>query len=112
MDRLVDHGVIADGIDELVVFNFIRQFSVQQQIARLQEVRFLRQLLYRVATVEKDACRPIDIGDLRLTGGRGNKSGIVGKNALTDESSDINDVRSSTALINGEVDSICIPVDF
>ena len=112
VDRFVDHGVISDGIDELVVFSFVRQFTVQQQIASLQEVRFFRQLLYRVAAVEKDACRPIDVGDLRLAGGRGNKSGIVGKNALTDESSDINDIRSSTALINGEVDSICVPVDF
>ena len=31
VDRFVDHGVIADGIDELVVFSLIRQFAVQQQ---------------------------------------------------------------------------------
>ena len=38
MDGFVDHGVIPNGVDELVVFSLIGQFAVQQKIASLQEV--------------------------------------------------------------------------
>ena len=106
MDGFVDHGVIADGVDELVVFSLIGQFAVQQKIASLQETRFFCQLFDWIAAVEKYACSPINVSDFGLTGSCGNKSGVVGENAFTDESSDINDIRSSTACINGEVDSV------
>ena len=75
MYGFVDHGVISDGVDELVVFSLIGQFAVQQQIASLQETRFFCQLFDWIAAVEKYACSPIYISDFGLTGGCETKPG-------------------------------------
>ena len=56
-----------------------RQFAVKQQIAGLEEVAMLGQLLDRIAAIEQNALVAIDIGDLRFAArGRG-EARIVGE---------------------------------
>ena len=63
---LVHHGVARDAIVEVRLLGGGRQFAVEQQIAGLEEVAVLGQLLDRIAAIEQDAFVAVDIGDLGL----------------------------------------------
>ena len=51
-----------------------RQLALQQQIAHLQEVALLRQLLDRVAAVQQHALVAVDVGDGGLAARRGHEA--------------------------------------
>jgi len=66
----MDHAVVEIGFLRLG-----RQLTVKQQVAGLEEVASLRQLLDRIAAIFQDAGIAVDIGDLGLAAGGGGKPG-------------------------------------
>jgi predicted RNase H-like nuclease len=61
------HAVVEIGLLRLG-----RQLAVEQQVAGLEEVAVLGELLDRIAAVEQDALVAVDVGDLGLAAaGRG-----------------------------------------
>ena len=67
---LVHHGVAGDAIVEVGLLRGGRQLAVEQQVAGLEEVAVLGQLLDRIAAIEQDAFVAVDIGDLGLAARR------------------------------------------
>ena len=65
-DLLVQHGVPHDAEVEFLALRLVRQLAVQQQVADLQEVGFLGQLLNGIAAIQQDALVAVDVGDLAL----------------------------------------------
>ena len=63
---LVDHRVVGDAVVEVGLLRRRRQFAVEQQVAGLEEVAVLGQLLDRIAAIEQDALVAVDEGDLRI----------------------------------------------
>ena len=63
LEILVQHRVALNQSGELIEFNRCRQFSVDEQVAHLDEGRLLRQLLDRVAAVTQDAGVAVNVGD-------------------------------------------------
>ena len=61
---LVHHRVAGDAIVEIVLLRLGRQFAVEQQIADLEEVAVLGELVDRIAAVQQDAFVAVDEGDL------------------------------------------------
>ena len=76
---LVHHGVARDAVVEIGLLGGGRQLAVEQQVAGLEEVAVLGELLDRVAAVEQHALVAVDIGDLRLAARRGGEAGVVGE---------------------------------
>ena len=101
---LVHHRVPVDAVVEVGLLRRGRQFAVEQQVASLQEVAMLGELLDRIAAIEQNAFVAIDIGDLGFAArGRG-KARIVGKHAaLAVELRNIDDVGSDRPGINRHV---------
>ena len=62
----MQQGVPLDLVGELVQLLGGRQFTVDQQVADLDEGRLLGELLDRVAAVAQDAGVAVDVGDRRL----------------------------------------------
>ena len=96
---VMHHGVARDAIVEIRLLGGGRQLSVEQQVAGLEEVAVLGELIDRVAAIEQDALVAVDIGDLRLgCCGRG-KAGIVGEHpGLAIELGDVDDARADGAF--------------
>ena len=61
---LVHHGVARDAVVEIGLLRRGRQLAVEQQVAGLEEVAVLGELLDRIAAIEQDALVAVDIGDL------------------------------------------------
>ena len=61
---LVHHRVARDAIVEIGFLRRGRQFAVKQQIAGLEEVAVLGELVDRIAAIEQDAFVAVDEGDL------------------------------------------------
>ena len=61
---LVHHRVVGDAVVELGLLRRGRQLAVEQQVADLEEVAVLGQLLDRVAAIEQHALVAVDVGDL------------------------------------------------
>ncbi len=62
--RLVQHRVATDVVDEFLELRLLRQLAVQQQVADLHVAALLGQLLDGVATMQQHAGIAVDIGDL------------------------------------------------
>ena len=92
--RVVELGLLRGG----------RQFAVQQQVADLQEIAVLGQLLDRIAAIEQDALVAVDVGDVGFAArGRG-EAGIVGEDAgLAVELADVDHIRPDRAVENREL---------
>ena len=67
---LVHHRVVGDAVVEIGLLGGGRQFAVEQQIAGLEEIAVLGQLLDRIAAIEQNAFVAVDIGDLGLAARR------------------------------------------
>jgi hypothetical protein len=67
---LVQQRVLGDLAGEVRQLRLGGQLAVDQQVADLEEVRMLRQLLDRVTAVAQDARVAVDIGDFRRAGRR------------------------------------------
>ena len=101
---LVHHRVARDAVVEIRLLRGGRQFAVEQQVAGLEEVAVLGQLLDRIAAIEQDAFVAVDIGDLGLAACRRGEAGIVGEHpGLAVELGDVDHVRADRALVDREV---------
>ena len=101
---LVHHRVARDAIVEVGLLRRRRQFAVEQQVAGLQEIAVLGQLLDRIAAIEQDAFVAVDIGDLGLAARRRGEAGVVGEHAaLAVELGDVDDVGADRAVVDREV---------
>ena len=78
---LVHHGVARDAVVEVGLLRRGRQFAVEQQVAGLEEVAVLGELLDRIAAIEQDALVAVDVGDLGLAACRRGEAGVVGEHA-------------------------------
>ena len=63
---VVDHRVAGDAIVELGLLRRGRQFAVQEQVAGLEKIAVLSELVDRVAPVEEHALVAVNVGDLRI----------------------------------------------
>ena len=96
---LVHHRVVGDAVVEVGLLRRGRQLAVEQQIADLEEVAVLGELLDRIAAIEQHALVAVDIGDLRLAARRRGEAGIVGEHpGLAVELGDVDDVGADGAL--------------
>jgi len=77
VDLVVDHGVVGDGVFELGLGRCGRKITVEQQVADFHVVGLVGQLFDRVAPVEQDPLLTIDVGQGRVTGACGAKTGVV-----------------------------------
>ena len=75
----VDHGVPRDRIPKCIELPLRRQRAVDQQIGDFQMAGVLRQLLNRIAAVQKHSRIAVDIGDFALGTGRGHEPGVIRK---------------------------------
>ena len=101
---LVHHGVVGHAIVKVLLLLCGRKLPVEQEIAGLEEVAVLGQLLDRIATVFENAGIAVDIGDLRLAArGRG-EAGVVGEHArLGIELGNVDHIGPNGATQNREV---------
>ncbi len=60
----VDHGVVDHALVEILLLCPGRQFSVEQEIAGLQEVAMFGELFDRITPVFQDPGVAVDVGDL------------------------------------------------
>ena len=95
---LVHHGVARDGVAEVLEPALGRQLAVEQQVADLDEVGILGQLLDRIAAIEQHALVAVDVGDLRgAVGGRGEPRVVGEASGVAVETADVDDVGSDGA---------------
>ena len=101
---LVHHGVVDHAMVKILLLRWGRKLPVEQEIAGLEEVAVLGQLLDRIATVFENAGIAVDIGDLRLAArGRG-EAGVVGEHArLGIELGNVDHIGPNGATQNREV---------
>ena len=106
---LMHHGVVGDGVVELLHLVLGRQFAVKQQIAGLQEAGMLRQIGDGIAAILQHALVAIDEGDVAFGGGGGGEAGIVGEDVrLVVELADVDDIGALGARKDREVRSPCL----
>ena len=100
----MDHRVAGHAIVKICLLRGGRQFAVEQEVTRLQEIPVLGELLNRIAAIEQDTLVAIDIGDLGLTAGRGGESRVIGEHpALAVKLRNVDDVGTDRAGINRHV---------
>ena len=84
---------MGDGVFEFPALGGIRQVAVVKQIAGLDEVAMLGELLDRIAAIEQNAFIAVDVGDLRFARRRRGEAGIVGEDlGVAIEMGDVDDV--------------------
>ena len=95
-DLLVHHRMARHDADELILLLCGRQFAVQEQVAGLEIVRVLGQLLDRVSPVQKHALVAVDKGDLGFTGCGRRKARVVGEVSVGRQLANVDDVWSKS----------------
>ena len=98
--------MVVNHTDELLLLLLSRKLAIQQQVAGLQVIGLLCQLVDRVAPVQQYSLATIYIGNLGLTGGRGHKAGVVSEHAFRGQAADINHVRAQRAGVNRQVNGL------
>ena len=102
---VMDHGVARDGVVELSLLSGGGELPVKQQIAGLEEIAVISQLLDGVAAMQQNAFVAIDIRDLGLAGGRRQEARIEGEAARgVVEFADVDDIRANGARFYGHID--------
>jgi hypothetical protein len=106
---LVQHRVVGDAAFEILQLRGGRQFAVEQQVADLEEMRFLGQLVDRVAAMQKLALVAVDEGDRAFAGrGRG-EARIVGEHAaLRIELADVDHVGAGGGRIHRQLVALAV----
>ena len=100
---LVDHRVMDHAVVEVFLLRGGRQFAVEQEVAGLEKVAVLGQILDRIAAVEQHALVAVDIGDLGLAARGRRKARVVGEDVgLVVELADVHDLRADRALVQRE----------
>ena len=108
---VVHHRVASDPIVELGLLRCRRQFAVQEQIAGLEEIAVLSELVDRITPVEEHALVAVNIGDLGFRArGRG-KARVVGEHArLGVELADVDHRRAHGAFADRQFDGFATQV--
>ena len=105
--QLVVHlAVPLDVADEIILLGGRRQFTVQQQVAQLQEIRAFGKLLDGISAMQEDAFIAIDVGDVRIAGSGGDEAGIVSEIPLVGEFAHIDHGRTDTCGMHWQLDRI------
>jgi hypothetical protein len=91
---LVHHRVARHPVVEIFLLRLGRQVAVKQQVADLQKIAVLRQLIDRITAMQQYALVAVDIGDSGFaTRGRGEPR-IIGEHAgVLVQRTDVDDVR-------------------
>jgi hypothetical protein len=101
---VVKHGVLRDPALEVLDLRGRRQLAVEQQVADLEEVRLLGELLDRVAAIEQLALVAVDEGDRRRAGAGRGVAGIEGEDAgVAVEAADVDHVGTGRATVDRQV---------
>ena len=109
VDLVVHHRVARHPVVEIRLLGGGRQLAVEQEIASLEEVAVLGELLDRIAAIEQDAFVAVDIGDLRLAGGGRGEAGIVGEHpGLGVELRDVDDARADRPVLHRELELLVV----
>ena len=109
---LVHHGVARDAVVEIGLLRLVGQFAVEQQIAGLEKVAVLGELLDREAAIEQHALVAVDIGDLGFAARRRGEAGIVGEHAgLAVELADVDDARADRPGLDRQLDRFVVDDD-
>ena len=96
----MQHGVPGDTIFKIIKLALIRQITIEQEIASLEERTIFSQLINRITAIEKGSLVTINISDLGFTGRRRGKAGIIGKMpGLVIKTCDINNVWADRSMI-------------
>ena len=100
---LVHHRVMGHAIDEVDFLGGCRKLAVEEQIAGLQKIAVLRQILDRIAAIEENALVAVDVGDLGLTASRRRKAGVIGEDTgLGIKLADVHHLRADRAVVDRE----------
>ena len=95
---LVHHGVVDHAMVEILLLRRGRKLPVEQEIAGLEEVAVLGQLLDRIAAVFQHAGVTVDIGDLGLAAAGGRKARVVSEHpGLSVELGDVDHIGPNRA---------------
>jgi hypothetical protein len=74
---IMQHGMARNHVLKICQLLLGGQGFIQQQIANFQKAAVLRQLLYRITTVEQRACIPIQIRNFTGTTSGRHETGVV-----------------------------------
>ncbi|MNN71493.1 hypothetical protein D3C81_1874360 [compost metagenome] len=106
LQLLMNHGVVHDVADELFLLLGVGQLALEQQVAGLEVVALLRQLLDRVAAVQQLALVAVDIGDLGIARSRRHETGVVGElTGLSVQLANVDHVRANGALVDRQLNA-------
>ena len=96
---LVQHRVPRDGVAIGIHLLLRGQVAVEQQVASLEEVRLLGELVDRVAAIEQHALVAVDVSDARDAVRRRGEARVVGEAAgVAIELADVDDVGAEGAV--------------
>ena len=101
---LVQHGVVRDDIVEVGLLLGRGQFALQQQVADIQVVAVLGQILDGIAAIQQLALVAVDVGDGGFAGPGGHEAGVEGELAgVGVQLADVNDIRPHGSLVDREL---------
>ena len=81
LQGLVDHRVVRDVVDPLLVLRLVRELAVDEEVRHLQVLALLGEDLDRVAAVAQDSLVPVDEGDPARARRRVQERRVVGHQA-------------------------------
>ena len=106
---LVQHRVPGHPALEILELGGRRKLPVKQQVADLEIVGLLGELVDRVAAVEQLTLVAVDIGDRRLTGSGGRKARVIGEDAhIRVELADVDDRRAVHCIVDRQFDRLVV----
>ena len=102
---VVHHGVAGDTIVEVGLLRGGRQLAIQEQVAGLEEIAVLGELVDRITPVKEHALVAVNVGDLQFRArGRG-EARVIGEHArLGVELADVDDRRADRAFADRQFD--------
>ena len=93
-----------DGVLELPALRGIGELSVVKEIAGLDEIAMLGELLDRISAIEENPFIAVYVGDLGFARRRRAEAGIVGEDiTFAVELGNLDDVRAQCSVLDREV---------